>query len=221
VNETTAPRIGNLPRDEWTDEAREVFAFWGEPNAWEQGSKTNMTMTLANHPKLAMAYNTFGKHLLLDSAIAVRPRELIVLRTAWLTRSEYEWHYHVGYALNAGMTLAEIAAVGEGPSSPVWHDKEVDRAVLSAVDELYRHSRISDATWEVLSRCFDRHQMMELVFTIGNYVLLSWVVAALGIPLEAGADQIGFDLKTRSGKSPEARFRPGESDDWAEKQFVS
>ena len=47
------PRIGNLPREEWTDEAREVFAYWGEPGAWENGSKTNMTMTLANHPPLA------------------------------------------------------------------------------------------------------------------------------------------------------------------------
>ena len=27
------PRIGNLPREEWTDAAREVFAFWGEPDA--------------------------------------------------------------------------------------------------------------------------------------------------------------------------------------------
>ena len=23
------PRISHLPRDQWTDDAREVFAFWG------------------------------------------------------------------------------------------------------------------------------------------------------------------------------------------------
>ncbi len=212
-------RIFNLPREEWTDEARAVFAYWGEPGAWENGSRTNMTMTLANHPQLAMAYNTFGKHLLLDSSIPVRQRELIVLRTSWLVRCEYEWHYHVGYALNAGMTLEEIAAIGEGPGSPVWDGKELDRAVLGAVDELYRDSRISDATWETLSRHFNRHEMMDLVFTIGNYVMLSWAVSSFGIPLEDGADQIGFDLKARSGKIPSARDRPGESSDWAEKQF--
>ena len=80
--EELAQRIGNLPRAEWTDAAREVFAFWGEPNAWEEGSKKNMSMVLANHPPLALAYSTFGKHLLLTSTIAVRPRELVVLRTA-------------------------------------------------------------------------------------------------------------------------------------------
>jgi 4-carboxymuconolactone decarboxylase len=201
-------RIGNLPREEWTDEAREVFAFWGEPGAWENGSKTNMSMTLANHPKLAMAYHTFGKHLLLASTLPVRPRELVVLRTAWLVKCEYEWHYHVGYGLKAGLTMEEIAAVKEGAQSPIWDGKDEDRAILQSVDELYRDSRISDATWAALLRFFDRHQLMDLVFTIGNYVMLSWAVSTFGIPVEDGVDQIGFDLKTRSGAAPVAGTRP-------------
>ncbi|MET0587977.1 MAG: carboxymuconolactone decarboxylase family protein, partial [Novosphingobium sp.] len=135
-------RIGNLPREEWTDEAREVFAFWGEPGAWENGSKTNMTMTLAHHPKLANAYHTFGKHLLLASTLPVRPRELVVLRTAWLVKCEYEWHYHVGYGLKAGLTMEEIVAVKDGAQSPVWDGKDEDRAILQACDDLYRDSRM-------------------------------------------------------------------------------
>ena len=201
-------RVGNLPRAEWTDAARETFAFWGEPNAWEQGSSKNMTMTLAHHPALSMAYNTFGKHLLLGSAIPVRPRELIVLRTAWLVKCAYEWHYHVGYGLSAGMTLEEIAAICDGAESPVWDGKEADRAVLSAVDELYRNSRIGDATWATLSRHYDKHQLMDLVFTIGNYVMLSWAVSTFGIPLEDDVDQIDWDLKTRSGRPIAGTDRP-------------
>lgn len=211
-------RIFNLPREEWTDEAREVFAFWGEPGAWENGSNVNLPMVLANHPKLAMAYNTFGKHLLLASELPVRPRELVVLRTSWHLKAEYEWHYHVGYALNAGMTMDEIAAIRDGADSPVWADKEEDRAVLSAVDELYLESHISDETWDALSRHFDKQQIMDLVFTIGNYVILSWAIAAFGMPLEDGVDRIGFDLKTLSGRTPRTRSRPGETDDWADGQ---
>jgi 4-carboxymuconolactone decarboxylase len=201
-------RVGNLPRAEWTDAARETFAFWGEPNAWEQGSSKNMTMTLAHHPALSMAYNTFGKHLLLGSTIPVRPRELIVLRTAWLVKCEYEWHYHVGYGLSAGMTLDEIAAIRDGAESAVWDGKEADRAVLSAVDELYRDSRIGDATWAVLSRHYDKHQLMDMVFTIGNYVMLSWAVSTFGIPLEDDIDKIDWDMKTRSGRPIAGTDRP-------------
>jgi AhpD family alkylhydroperoxidase len=203
-------RITNLPREEWTDEAREVFAFWGEPGAWENGSKTNMSMVLANHPALANAYHVFGKHLLLASTIAVRPRELIVLRAAWLQKCAYEWHYHVGYAVKAGLTMEEIAAIRDGWQSPVWDGKDEDRAVLRAVDELILEQRIGDETWDALDRHFDKRQKMDLVFTVGNYVMLGWAVATLGVPVEDGVDPIGFDLKTRSGKDPASSSRPFE-----------
>lgn len=210
----TPPRILPLPREEWTDAARDQFAYWGEPNAWEEGSKSDLVMVLANHPALSQAYNTFGRHVLVDSTLPIRPRELVVLRTSWLLKAEYEWHYHVGYALNFGMTLEEIGAIVTGADAPVWNDE--DRAVLQAVDQLYGNSRIDDATWAALSKHFDKKQLMDLVFTIGNYVMLSWAVEAFGIPVEAAVDQIGFDLKTKSGKTPSIRFRPGEDENWSD-----
>ncbi|MEO7656638.1 MAG: carboxymuconolactone decarboxylase family protein [Sphingomicrobium sp.] len=206
-------RIPPLPREEWTDAARAVFSFWGEPDSWENGSRTNTVMVLANHPRLAMAYNTFGKHLLIDSTLPVRPRELVVLRTSWLLKSEYEWHYHVGYALNFGMTLEDIAEVGVGPNAATWNEQ--DRAVLLSVDELVEKSNVSNATWAILSPHFSRHQIMDLIFTIGNYVMFSWAISAMGIQLEDGVDRIGFDLRTASGLSPRGTFRPNEKDGWS------
>lgn len=207
-------RIGPLLREYWTDDAREVFAYFGEPDAWENGSRTNTQMVFANHPKLAMAFNTFGKHLLIDSTLPVRPRELIVLRVAYLLKSEYEWHYHVGYGLAAGLTLTEIAAVRDGPEAPEWATRDGDRAVLAAVDELWTQSQITDGTWADLDRNFDRHQLMDLVFTIGQYVMLSWAISSFGIQLEDGVDRIGFDLETQSGRRPGSTYRPREGDNW-------
>lgn len=202
-------RIPSLPREAWTDAARAVFAFWGEPDATENGSQSQLVMVLAQHPALAQAYFTFGKHLLIDSTVPPRPRELVVLRTAWLLKAAYEWHYHVGYALQIGLTLDEIAAIRTGAEAPGWD--EADRAVLRAVDELTGQSRLSDATWALLSRHFDTPQIMDLVFTIGNYATISWAIAALGIPLEPHVDPIGFDLKTRSGVAPAIHYKPGGS----------
>lgn len=207
-------RIPTLPRAEWTDEARESFAYWGEPNAWENGSAANLTMVLATHPKLAMAYNGFGKHLLVNNTVPPRARELIVLRTSWHFKSAYEWHYHVGYAVNLGMSLAEIAAIREDPASGNWG--ELDGAVLRAVDELVQSARIADPTWAVLAKHFDRQQLMDLVFTVGNYVMLSYAIATFGVQLEDRVDRIGFDLATESGRSPLGGLRPGETEDWAE-----
>jgi 4-carboxymuconolactone decarboxylase len=204
----TRVRIPNLPREKWTDDARDVFAFWGNPGARENGVDVNPSMVFAQHPKLGMAYYTFGKQILLDSTLPVRPRELVVLRMAWLLKAEYEWHYHVGYAVTAGMTMDEIAAIKDGAASPVWDGKDEDRAVLSAVDELLEQGTITDPTWAVLSGIFDTRQLMDLVFCAGNYVVMTWAINAFGIPLEANVDQIGFDLKTRSGKPIAASNRP-------------
>lgn len=212
MSDKAKPRIGNLPREEWTDAARGIFAWYGEPGAWDNGSPKNMTMVLANHPDLARDYYTFGTHLLRTSTIAVRPRELIVLRVAWHLKCAYEWHYHVGYALNAGLTMEEIAAIRDGPDASVWQDKAEDRAVLRAVDELIGQSRVSDATWAELSRFLVKRQLMDLLFTIGNYVMLGWAAGSMDVPVEDDQDLIGFDLKTRSGNPPVATLRPQEED---------
>lgn len=207
----TKPRIPLLPREEWTDPAREVFSFWGEPNSWEEGSKTNVMMVMANHPDLGKAYNIWGKHLLMSNTLATRELELIILRVAWKVKSEYEWHNHVGYALNAGLTLEDIAAIKDGPDAGSW--SEQDQAVLRSVDELIDAGRLSDSTWATLSKYFDRRQLMDLVFSIGHYVMTSWALSTFDVGLES-PDPIGFDLKTASGKTPGASYKPGETEDW-------
>jgi 4-carboxymuconolactone decarboxylase len=204
--EEKGPRIGNLPREQWTDEARDVFGFWGNPGARENGVDINPTMVFAQHPKLAIAYYTFGKQVLLDSSLPARPRELVVLRMAWLMKAEYEWHYHVGYAVSAGLTLDEIAAIKDGADASRWQGE--DKAVLTAIDELIAQGTITDPTWSELTRYFDTRQLMDLVFTAGNYVVMTWAINAFGIPLEDHADKIDFDLKTRSGQPPAGSNRP-------------
>jgi alkylhydroperoxidase family enzyme len=207
------PRIINLPREEWTDPAREVFAFWGEPNAWEEGSKTNIIMVLANHPQMAMAYSVWGKHLLMTNTLGTRFLEIIILRVAWRTKSVYEWHNHVGYGVNAGLTLEDIEAIRDFPEAKGnW--TELETAILRATDELFDNNVISDETWATLAKDLNRHQMMDLVFTVGHYVMTSWALASFGVPVEGGADPVGFDLKTKSGKTPGATYKPGETEDW-------
>jgi 4-carboxymuconolactone decarboxylase len=208
------PRILPLPRAEWTDDAREVFAYWGEPNAWEEGSKTNVLMVMGNHPDLGKVYNAWGKHLLMSNSLGSRYLELLILRVAWLVKSAYEWHNHVGYALNAGLTLEDIGAIRDFPEGGNW--TEQDAVVLRSVDELKEDGIISDATWATLGKYFDKRQKMDLVFSIGHYVMTSWALSSFGVEIEGGADQIGFDLRTASGKIPGKSYKPGETENWTD-----
>lgn len=209
----TKQRILPLPKDQWTDASREVQAFWEEPNSWEEGSKTSILPVMANHPELGKVYNIWGKQLLIGNTLSTRHLELIILRIAWKVQSEYEWHHHVGYGLNAGISLDEISALRADIHAPDW--AEVDYAVLCAVDELIGQHQISDDCWALLEQHFDTPQKMDLVFTIGHYVMTSWALSSFGVPVEPWADQIGFDLRTKSGKIPQKSYKPGETEDWA------
>ncbi len=205
-------RIDHLPRAEWSDDAREVFAFWGEPNAWEEGSKTNIMMVMGNHPDLGKIYNQWGKHFLMNNTLNTRQLEIVILRVSWRVKSAYEWHNHVGYGMNAGLTLDEIGAIRDFPEAGSWNAEEA--ALLQAVDDLIDHNKISDDTWATLAETLTTRQLMDLTFTIGHYVMTSWALSSFGVRIEGGADAVGFDLRTASGRIPGKTYKPGETEDW-------
>ena len=214
MTDTITPRIDRCPREEWTDDTREVFAFWGEPNAWEEGSKTNVISVMGNLPDLGKVYNSWGKHFLMNNTLNTRQLEIIILRVAWRVKSIYEWHNHVGYGVNAGLTLDDIAAIRDFPAGGNWTEEEA--AMMTATDELIDANKISDATWATLCKSLDKKQMMDLTFTIGHYVMTSWALASFGVAVEGGADAISFDLTTKSGRMPGKTYKPGETENWTD-----
>jgi hypothetical protein len=54
------------------------------------------------------------------------------------------------------------------------------------VDELYYDAIISDATWKVLSERYNEKQIMDVIFTVGDYNLVSWALNSMGVQLEKG-----------------------------------
>jgi alkylhydroperoxidase family enzyme len=179
-----SPRIAPLPVEVWPPEAHEAYGVLKSEKTAALGAASNMTMTLANHPALGKAFYTFGRHLLLESSLADRPRELATLRVAWRYRNEYEWHHHVRFGLRIGLSDAEIEATKGDPANPIW--SEFDRCVLRATDQLCGSGGVDDATWAELGRHLDQRQLMDLVFTIGQYAMLSWAVASFKVQLEPG-----------------------------------
>jgi alkylhydroperoxidase family enzyme len=149
-----------------------------------KGPLLNIFRTLANHPKLAKRWLVFGNHVLGHNALAPRERELVILRIGWLCRSGYEWGQHVRIAKDSGLGDDEIARVPRGADAPGW--SELDRALLRATDELHRDAFISDATWQALAAHLDTRQLMDLVFTVGQYNLVSMALNSFGVQPEPG-----------------------------------
>jgi len=142
--------------------------------------------TLAHHPKLLKRWLVFGNHVLAKSSLAPRERELVILRTGYRCRAGYEWGQHVPIAKASGLTDAEIERIPRGPDAEGWSD--LDRALLRASDELHEEQFVSDATYAELARHYDARQLMDLVFAVGQYHLVSMALNTFGVQLEAGAE---------------------------------
>jgi alkylhydroperoxidase family enzyme len=142
----------------------------------------NALGTLARHPELTTAFHTFNGHILFSSTLTPRQRELLVLRVASVRQSSYEWAQHSVLAGDAGLEADEIARIAQGPGAPGW--TELDRAMLSAVDELIGAGEIGDETWGLLAAELDEQQLMDLVFTVGAYEILAMAFRSFGVELD-------------------------------------
>ena len=145
------------------------------------GRDLNIFRVLMNHPQLARRWTVFAGHVLHKQTLPPRERELLILRIGWLNQAEYEWAQHVEIAKRAGITAEEIERVKGGPGAG-WG--ALEGALIQAVDDLYDNSVVSDQTWETLAASLSVQQLMDLVFTIGQYNLVSWALNSFGVPLD-------------------------------------
>ena len=183
-------RITPLPPKEWPPEMREALAAMIPPNPRHplpnrdpgRPKGLNALGMLARHPALTLAFNTFNGHILFASSLSPRQREMLVLRVAVVRQATYEWRQHVVLAGDAGITPDEVARIEEGPGATGW--SPVDRAMITAVDELLGDAMVTDGTWEVLAAGLDVEQLMDLVFTVGAYDLLAMAFRSFDVQLD-------------------------------------
>ena len=179
------PRIPALEAEEWSPAAQEIM----KPFA-SQGRVFNIFKTLTNHPELARRWMVFANHILGKSTLSVRDREILILRIGYLCQAGYEWGQHVRIAQDAGMSDDEIRMCKTGPETEGI--SELDRLLLTATDELHADAHVSDATWAGLSEHYNTQQMMDVVFTVGQYNLVSMALNSFGVQLDDGLP--GWDV---------------------------
>ena len=178
VGASAAPRISPLPEAERSAEQRAIaaeFAPLGMDNA---------VGTYLRHPKLAANILPFFRYTATASTLPARDRELVALRTAWLTRSEYLWAHHASAARKAGLTDADLKRIAVGPGAKEWN--AFDATLLRTADELHVDTFVSDATWNALTKRYDVNQMIDLVYGIGDFTMHADTFNTLGVEIERG-----------------------------------
>ncbi len=174
------PRIAPLTESQWNEEQIKVLT----PLKREDGSVLNIIATIGRHPKLVDRFIPFGLYILREQTLPDRDREILILRIGWLCQAMYEFGQHTLDGKSVGLTDEEILRITKGPDEPGW--STFDATLVRAVDELYYDAIISEATWKVLFERYNEKQLMDVIFTIGEYNMVSWALNSLGVQLEKG-----------------------------------
>ena len=138
-------------------------------------------------------YRAYATHFVRNSTIPTRDLELIILRTAWLSRGDYIWGRHNIIGREAGLTEEEISRVTTGPTAAGW--SEFESALLRAADELHTSRFVFDATWDALAERYTESQLREVVLIVGNYTQFAMFQNTLGSQLEDGVEGLPDEVR--------------------------
>jgi 4-carboxymuconolactone decarboxylase len=177
---TSAARILPLPPSQWTADDRGILG------SMARGDETiDVFSTCLRHTELCRSWMPFTRYILsTTSTLPPRDRELLILRTSALSHADYDWGHHVPAAKRAGLTDDEIARIAKGAGAGGWSER--DATLLRAADELHRDQFIADATWTALAKTYNERQLMDAIFTVGQYTMVSMFLNSAGVQREPG-----------------------------------
>ena len=176
-------RIPPLPPDAWSEDTRAQLG--GVIGVGANTRPIHLPAVIAHHPTFLGPYLEWAKAIALHGALSARHNELLTLRTAFRCRSEFEWGVHSQYARRPDcLSDEEVAAIADGLEAPQW--SPIERALLAAADELHDNAVVSETTWTVLAEHFDEASLLEIVFVVGHYTMLSMVANSAGVQVVEG-----------------------------------
>jgi 4-carboxymuconolactone decarboxylase len=187
------PRIRASDASQWSEETQAILDR-AIPAAESVDGKgpPNILYTIGHHPTLLPPFLQFTAALALKGILVRRDAEILALRAAWNCRSAFEWGHHAEYGLAHGLSREEILAIADGPDDASWADH--DRLLLQTADELHASRTLGDETFAALRAHWNDAEIVEIVFVVGNYTMLSMVANATGVPLERRLETEPFKM---------------------------
>ena len=125
------------------------------------------------------------EHLRYHTSLSDAVTELAICIAARATNTDYIWNAHTRLALKAGVSEEALSAVDERKSLEALTADEA--LIIGFGRELLESPDVSDATFDAVRRRYGENGLMELVGTMGVYLVNSTILKAVRHRPEAGA----------------------------------
>ncbi|MDX2546978.1 carboxymuconolactone decarboxylase family protein [Streptomyces sp. WI04-05B] len=150
----------------YRDQDGRIYAIWA---------------TLAHHEDALRRYLVFSNHVLGKNTLPLKSRELMILRIAARAQAAYEWDQHVRIARRAGLADEVILAAATG----AWDGlDDLDRVLLTTTDSLVDRQGVDDELWNRLAARLSTEQVIDVLYTVGQYLTIATVINTLGVLTE-------------------------------------
>jgi alkylhydroperoxidase family enzyme len=151
--------------------------------AGRRGNLINVYRLLLNSPALAESWFNHSNAVRWKTTLDGRLREIVIIRVAHLTGSQYVLRQHVpALALADGVSLEECQALADWRPAACFDAGE--RAALAYADAMTREIVVADAIFAEVARHFDTRSLVELTVLIASYNMNARVLQALELDLE-------------------------------------
>ena len=174
-------RLPNLNRDQLKPEDQKFF----DAIAHSRGGVRGPYGVILHSPDLAARVAHTGSYVRYNLDLPEALREAIILATAREIKRQYEFVAHARLARQAGLSEEIIKAIAQGTvPQGLSGDKE---KLVRYVQELLRHHKISDATFNAVRDRFGMQKTLEIRGFVGHYLFVGQILAAFDVDLPAGA----------------------------------
>jgi alkylhydroperoxidase family enzyme len=140
----------------------------------------NLHRMMAYAPTLMKASGEMALAFRHDSILSRALAEIVILRTAQVADSDYEWERHVPLARSVGVSEQQIADVGRWTQSGAFDAKE--KAVLKYTETIARSAPVEDQAFAELQRHLSAREIVALTMLVGFYVSTAIFIKAMAIP---------------------------------------
>jgi len=156
------------------------------------GEVINLHLTLGHAPKIAKARRALSGALRREAVTPRVLRELVIIRTAQIVRSDYELNQHIPMALKAGLTQQQLHEVANWRGSRLFDEKQ--RAMLAYVEQLLAGGDVDEVTFATLAKHFSPQEIIEISVTATNYYGTGLLTRALRIENETDGRHTAHSL---------------------------
>ncbi len=155
--------------------------------------KLNIFRLHCHAPTCFPAYSQLAQAIFATLDVPPLERELVVLVVAVLQDCEYEWAQHAQIATAMGIPQQQIDAISKSEfTSAVFNERE--QALFEFTQQTVKNVRVEDAAYAAVAAFYSHRQIIELLYTIGSYMMLARIMEVAQIELDAvhGAEIVKF-----------------------------